>query len=179
MWMKSLSARSAFAAFSLRSAVAAVCFLALATGAQAQRPGQSIEVGRWNIAHLTNARGESVGCFASTSYDGGGVFGMMSDGSFTALLVAEPRLRLAPNSQHDVAFSYEGGRWTRASGEASADGSLTIAIPGPVDATLSTFADMDDMEVQLPNNITRALSLSGSGAAITAMRRCMQNRPSR
>ena len=109
------------------------------------------------------------------TYDDGGMLGMMSDGSFASLFVTQPRQRLTSGTSYDVAFSYEGGRWTRASGEAGADGSMSIIIPGPVDTTLRTFADMNDIELQLPNNVTVDRSLSGSGAAIAALRRCVQN----
>ena len=158
----------------LRGAVTALALLGLATGAQAQRLNQSIEVGQWTILHVGNAQGESAGCLATTTYNDGGMLGMMSDGSFAALFVGQPRQQLTPNTSYDVAFSYEGGRWTRVSGEAGSNGSISIIIPGPVEPTLRNFADMNDIEIQLPNNVTVERSLSGSGAAIAALRRCVQ-----
>ena len=161
----------------LRGVVAVLALLGLvtATGAQAQRVNQSIEVGPWTIFNAANPQGESSGCIAMTTYDDGGMLGMMSDGTFASLFISQPRQRLISGTSYDVAFSYEGGRWTRASGEAGADGSMSIIIPGSVDTTLRTFADMNDIELQLPNNVTVDRSLSGSGAAIAALRRCVQN----
>ena len=161
----------------LRGVVAALALLGLATatGAHAQRLNQQIEVGAWTILNLPNPQGESAGCLAMTTFNDRGVLGIMSDGSFAALYVSQPRQGLTPGTSYDVAFSYDGGRWIRATGEAGSDGIMSIIIPGSVDATLRTFADMDDIEIQMPNNTAVSRSLSGSGAAVAALRRCVQN----
>ena len=156
-------------------AALALLGLAAATSAQAQRIGQELQVGSWTILNPGTEQGEFTVCLAVTRTDGGGGLGIMSDGSGAALYVNRPRQNLTPGTRYDVAYSYDGGRWTRASGRADTEVALSIIIPGPIDAALRDFADMDDIEVQLPNNITVTSSLAGSGAAITALRRCVQN----
>lgn len=157
-----------------RHVVAALILSGLATSADAQRPNQEIQVGRWTISNVGQLRGGSV-CTASTVFNDGGTIGIMSEGSIAEIFVGQSGLRTTNGTKYDVAYSFDGGRWIRASAEGGQGNILMIPMAGALEAALRDFADMDELDLQLPNNVTVNRSLSGSGAAITALRRCIRN----
>ena len=159
----------------VRCVMAALLLSVLAGGADAQRPNERVQVGRWIVANIGGLGGNSDFCLATTTFNDNGVIGILTEGSFAALYIAHPGVRTTPNTRYDVAYSFDGGRWTRASGEGGRDDIMTIRMSGSVENALRDFADMDEVDVQLPNNVTASRSLSGSGAAIAALRRCLRN----
>ena len=172
--LKNVQIRSVLIAGRFRCVMAALILSGLAGGAEAQRPDQDLQVGRWTISNLGRQASGSA-CMATTAFNDGGVIGVMSEGSFAELVIGQSGLRTTHGTRYDVAYSFDGGRWIRASGEGGRNNMMTIPMSGSVDASLRDFADMDEIDLQLPNNITVNRSLSGSGAAITALRRCIRN----
>ena len=165
--------RNALPGKHIRGMLTALILSGLATTAEAQRPNQEIQVGRWTISNVGQMPGGSV-CTASTTFNDGGAIGIMSEGSIAEIFVGQSGLRTTNGTKYDVAYSFDGGRWIRATGEGGQGNILMIPMAGALEAALRDFADMDELDLQLPNNLTVSRSLSGSAAAVTALRRCIR-----
>ena len=166
--------RNALPGKNIRGLLTALILSALATTAEAQRLNQEIQVGRWTISNVAQLPAGFV-CTASTLFNDGGTIGIMSDGSIAEIFVGQSGLRTTNGTKYDVAYSFDGGRWTRAQGEGGQGNILMIPMAGALEAALRDFADMDELDLQLPNNVTVSRSLSGSGAAVAALRRCIRS----
>ena len=165
----------AAAARRLRCGVAALAILGFAAGAHAQRLNEELDVGPWVIGNPANANGRFSKCIAYTTLDSGdGVVGLVSDGTIVGLLLVRPGATANLGARFNASYRFDGGAWTRTTGGVDAPDALSLNVPGPSASTLSAFAGVSQVEIQMPNNVTISSSLREVGPGIAALRRCVQ-----
>jgi len=151
------------------------CLLAgpmfLAGAAQAQAPGETIDVGGWKVHNDRNGDGSQT-CVVMWKFDDDSTVGFGADtNKLTYLIVSEPEAELTKDQQIQVKYKVDGGKQKIAKGVATSKVMVVIPIATP-DLDFAAFGAGTNLIVEFGGE-TYEEPLGGSKAAIMALGQCI------